>query len=179
MIVDLAGLGATQRDQLASLTQVASQEHSPEWLPDIARAHEVIAEARDRFSRVMLDADNAPIGWVSAAHDWGRIWDLHPLIVGIAHQRRGIGRMLVQEVEREAARSGALVLSLSTSDTTHATTLSDVDLFDDPLRHLANIAMRAPHAVQFWQRIGFQLVGMTPDAEGVGQPSLQLAKRLG
>lgn len=177
-IVDLAALDATRVDQLALLTHTAAREHAPTWLPTVADAHETIAEARARFSRVMLGADGAPIGWVAAGHAWGRIWDLHPLIVDVAHQRRGIGRTLVLEVEREATRAGALVLSLGTSDTTHATSVSDVDLYDDPLRHLAELSLRASHSVEFWQRIGFKLIGVIPDAEGPGQPSLQLAKRL-
>lgn len=177
-IVDLASLDVAQLDQLAALTHTAAREHAPTWLPTVADAHATIAEARVRFGRVMLSARGAPIGWVAAGHSWGRVWDLHPLIIDMPHQRRGIGRSLVLEVEREATRAGALVLLLGTSDMTHATSVSDVDLYDDPLRRLAELSFRASNSVQFWQRIGFTLVGAIPDAEGPGQPSLQLAKRL-
>ena len=177
-IVDLRSLDTSQLESVAALTHAAAREHAPTWLPTIADAHVTIAEARDRFGRVMLGADGSPIGWIAAGHAWGRIWDLHPLIVDVAHQRRGVGRTLVREVEREATRAGALVLSLGTSDTTHATSVSEVDLFDEPLRRLASLSFRASHSTQFWLRIGFKLVGVIPDAEGPGQPSLQLAKRL-
>lgn len=33
------------------------------------------------------------------------------------------------------------------------------------------------HAVGFWLRMGYSLVGITPDAEGPGMPSINLAKR--
>ena len=178
MFVDLCSLDAARLDQLAALTHAAAREHAPAWLPTLADVHATIAVARARFGRVMLGADGAPIGWVAAAHVSGRIWDLHPLIVGVAHQRHGVGRALVLEVEREATRAGALVLTVGTSDTTHATSVSDVDLYDDPLGRLAELSLRTSHAVVFWQRIGFKLTGVIPDAEGPGQPSLQLAKRL-
>ncbi|MEO8550474.1 MAG: GNAT family N-acetyltransferase [Kofleriaceae bacterium] len=175
--VDLSELGPAQVDQLAALTLEAAREHSPTWLPDLERAREVIAEAQGKFARVLLDDTDAPVAWVAASHAWGRIWELHPMIVAVAHQRRGHGRRLVQEVEAAATRAGALTLCLSTSDMTEATSLSGVDLFDDPLRRAAELQAK-PHAVQFWQRIGFQVVGVTPDAEGPGQPSINLAKRL-
>lgn len=74
------------------------------------RCREALEAARGKFSRVALDDAGNPMAWVSAARWWGRLWELHPLVVGIAYQKRGHGRALVPEVEDEAARSGALTL---------------------------------------------------------------------
>jgi aminoglycoside 6'-N-acetyltransferase I len=176
-VVDLTALDRAQLDQLAALTFEAGSQHSPSWLPTLDAARETIDEARDKFARVLLDDHAIPLAWIAAGHDWGRIWEIHPMIVGLAHQRRGYGRLLVREVAAQARAAGALTLMLSTSDLTRATSLSGVDLFDEPLRRLAELQVD-DHPVVFWQRLGFRIVGVTPDAEGPGQPSITLAKRL-
>lgn len=180
-LVDLADLGDDALELLAHLTLEAAREHSPDWLPDLAAAREQISDALVsglRIARVALDDSDELVGWIAARHDWGRIWDLHPLIVAVDHQRRGHGRRMVREIERLAAAEGALTLTLSTSDLTRATSLAGADLYADPLGQLARIELRAPHPVGFWRRIGYQIIGVTPDAEGPGMPSIQLARRL-
>jgi aminoglycoside 6'-N-acetyltransferase I len=84
---------------------------------------------------------------------------------------------LVRAIERISAEAGALTMVLGTSDTTGTTSLANVDLYDDPMGHLARIAPR-DHATQFWLRAGYKVVGVVPDAEGPGMPSITLARRL-
>ena len=67
---------------------------------------------------------------------------------------------------------------LGTSDVTSATSLSDVDLFADTPAHLAAATAHRSHPLAFWQRVGYAVVGVIPDAEGRGAPSIQLARRL-
>lgn len=85
---------------------------------------------------------------------------------------------MVLEVERIAAAEDALTMTLSTSDTTGAMSLGGVDLYDDTFRRLPNAELQHPHAVEFWRRMGYQIVGVLPDAEGPGKPSIHLARRL-
>lgn len=40
------------------------------------------------------------------------------------------------------------------------------------------MTVNATHAVGFWMRMGYVIVGVTPDAEGPGQPTIHLAKRV-
>jgi len=178
-LVDLGSLDADARERLARITFAAAREHGPDWLPDLDAAREEIADALapGKIARVLLDGD-AALGWVAASRAWGFVWELHPLIVAVEHQRRGHGQRLVREIERIAAAAGALTLTLGTSDTTGATSLAGVDLYDDPLARLATLEARQPHAVEFWRRIGYQIVGVVPDAEGPGKPSITLARRL-
>ena len=61
------------------------------------------------------------------------------------------------------------------------TTLGGIDLYADPLGALARLDVVDPvagHAFRFWQRVGYTVVGVIPDAEGVGAPSIHLAKSL-
>ncbi|MDB4956256.1 MAG: acetyltransferase [Myxococcales bacterium] len=179
-LVALDALGKNDLEHLAHLTLAAAREHAPEWLPDLDAAREEISDAlaADKASRVVLNPRRQPIGWVSAGLSWERVWELHPLIVAIEHQRRGHGLRLVREIERLAKEAGALTMTLGTSDTINATSLSGVDLYDDTFKRLANIEVHSSHAVDFWRRAGYQIVGVIPDAEGPGKPSITLARRL-
>ena len=84
----------------------------------------------------------------------------------------------MHEIDRIAAEAGALTMVLGTRDTTAATSLANVDLYDDLLGRLARIEPH-DHAVAFWLRVGYRIVGVVPDAEGPGMPSITLARRLG
>ena len=179
MIIPLTELDAAAFEELACVTLASALTHTAHWLTDLDSAREELADALapEKTALVMLDA-GAPIAWVAAAPDWGRIWELHPLIVAVDRQRRGNGLRLVRAIEDIARAAGALTMVLGTSDTIDATSLSNVDLYDRTGARLDGITLRAPHAVEFWQRAGYTVVGVLPDAEGPGQPSIQLARRL-
>jgi aminoglycoside 6'-N-acetyltransferase I len=178
-MVSLAQLDDAQLGTLEALTFAAAGEHAPEWLPTSRDAREEITDALAPAitSYVMLD-DDVPIAWVAVSHQWGHVWELHPLIVAIEHQRRGHGRRLVEAAEHHAATHGGLTMWVGTSDSTAATSVGGIDLYADPLGALATIEARRPHAFQFWQRVGYRIVGVVPDAEGPGKPSICLAHTL-
>jgi aminoglycoside 6'-N-acetyltransferase I len=178
-LVDLGSLDADAREQLARITLPAAREHAPDWLPglDAARGQVADALAPGKIARVALDG-GVPVGWVAAGHAWGCVWELHPPIVAIEHQRCGHGRRLVREIERLAVAAGARTMTLGTGDTTGATSLAGVDLYDDTFARLARVEVRRPHAVELRSRIGYQIVVGVPDAEGPGKPSITLARRL-
>jgi aminoglycoside 6'-N-acetyltransferase I len=70
-------------------------------------------------------------------------------------------------------------MQLGTSDEAARTSLFGRDLYADPVAALRNIVVKGPHPLEFWQAVGYTVVGLTPDAEGPGKPSILLAKRLG
>jgi len=195
----LEGLDAEQREQLAALTFESARSPFPEWLPDLAAAREEIDDALAKIAqvphageransahavgRVLVDDDGGLVAWGAVEHSWGGVWELHPLLVSVAHQRKSHGRVLVTELERLAAEQGAVTLFLGTSDAVGATSIGGVDLYDDPrgvLGALAAISTKLPegHAYRFWQRCGFVIVGVIPDGDAIGVPSIQLAKRI-
>lgn len=181
-IVNLSSSDNILIEALAALSVRASRTHAPNWLRTVEDAYQAIEEALQpaKACRVLLD-DGSPVGWVAAGPSWGRVWELHPLLVDPDHQRRGYGRLLVKEIERVAMDAGALTLAVSTSDTTESTTLSGIDLYGDPIGALNRIGVvdeKAGHAFQFWCKVGYTVVGVLPDAEGLGMPSISLAKRI-
>jgi aminoglycoside 6'-N-acetyltransferase I len=179
MIVPLVSLDAAALEDLARVTLASALTHTAAWLRDLDAAREELADALapGKTALVLLEGP-APIAWVAAAPDWGRIWELHPLIVAVDHQRRGHGLRLVRAIEHIARAAGALTMLVGTSDTVGATSLSNVELYDHPGARLDGMTVRAPHAVEFWQRAGYTIVGVLPDAEGPGLPSIQLSRRL-
>jgi aminoglycoside 6'-N-acetyltransferase I len=171
-----------QIDELARLTYAAFKTHAPDWLPTAADARRRVlqATAADRINRVLLNSASVPVGWIGVTPiNHGRIWEIHPLAVAPAEQGKGYGSMLVSEVERLAQSRGVLGLLVGTSDETGATPLYGVDLYQNPCALLNRLTGAEQHAVTFWRKVSFTVVGVVPDAEGRGRPSILLAKRVG
>jgi aminoglycoside 6'-N-acetyltransferase I len=109
----------------------------------------------------------------------GRVWELHPLVVSSAARRRGIGRALVADLEALARERGGITLWVGSDDEAGLTSLSGVDLYDHLPQRLATIRNLGGHPYEFYQRLGFVIVGVMPDANGFGKPDILLAKRIG
>ncbi|MGI9626791.1 MAG: GNAT family N-acetyltransferase [Longimicrobiales bacterium] len=178
-IRDLDPTDVALREQLAVIAFEAAAINAPAWLPTLDDARKEVDDAtmKGQVARVLFDEAGAPIGWASCAHQYDGVWELHPMLIAPAHHRRGYGTKLARDIERQVASRGASVLVLSTSDSTNATSLSDTDLYGDPIDALANLTFNKDHPVRFWQRIGYRVVGVVPDAEGPGIPSISLARR--
>ena len=178
-IRDLDPQDSELREQLAVIALEAGAIHSPHWLPTLGDAREEVddATAAGQVARVLFDHEGAPIGWASCAHQYDLVWELHPLLIAPAYHRQGHGKTLARDIEHQAAIRGASVLVLSTADATGATSLSGTDLYVDPIAALSALTLSKDHPVGFWKSIGYSVVGVVPDAEGVGVPSIVLARR--
>jgi aminoglycoside 6'-N-acetyltransferase I len=180
-IVDLQAGDGRMLEQVAKLLVDEFREHAPDAWPDLAAG---LAEAReslqpDRISRVALDEDGTVLGWVGGIPQYdGRVWELHPLVVAAAHQGQGIGRALVTDLEARARERGGLTLWAGSDDEDFRTSLGGVDLYQDLPRHLAEVRNLGRHPYEFYQRLGFSIVGVMPDANGFGKPDIFLAKRI-
>ena len=166
--------------QVARVVVEAFRDHTPSW-SDLASAEAEVREsfARDRVSRVAREGD-VVIGWIGGIKEYdGHAWELHPLAVDPARHGEGVGRALVADLERQVAARGATTLYLGADDEDGRTSLSDTDLYPDPLEHLANIENPGRHPYEFYRACGFSLVGVIPDANGPGKPDILMAKRLG
>jgi aminoglycoside 6'-N-acetyltransferase I len=101
-----------------------------------------------------------------------------PLVVSPAHQRQGIGRQLVADLEEQVHQRGGITLYLGSDDEMGLTSLSNTDLYPNPLEHLAKLQDLRGHPFSFYQKVGFAVVGVIPDANGWGKPDIFLAKRI-
>lgn len=179
-IIDLDPNDQGIRQRAAELLVEGFRELSPESWNDLPSALEEVEEALDLGSvRVALDDSGDVVGWIGARPGYrGRVWEIHPVVVDEASRRQGIGRALLEDVERLAADGGALTLTLGSDDEIGSTSLAGVDLYPTPLDHLARIADVGGHPFGFYLRCGFSLTGVLPDANGFGRPDIFLSKRV-
>jgi len=183
--VHIADLTAERRDlteQAAALLHATFLGRSDDW-QDLESARQEVAASIDaeRISRVALDSSEHVIGWIGAIPTYGgRVWEIHPLVVDGSHRRQGIGRALVEDIERMVAARGALTLWLGSDDENGETTASGVDLYADVPGAIRNLKkLRGDHPHEFYLRLGFQVTGFLPDANGRGKPDIFFAKRAG
>jgi len=60
------------------------------------------------------------------------------------------------------------------------TSLSDVDLYSDLPRHIAELRdLGRGHPFLFYLELGFVVTGVMPDANGPGRPDIYMSKALG
>jgi aminoglycoside 6'-N-acetyltransferase I len=145
-----------------------------------ARQEVVDSTAGDRVSRVAVGADDKLIGWIGAIPQYdGLVFELHPLVVAEKERRRGVGRALVEDLERMLKDRGALTLWAGADDVLGETSLSDVDLYADLPTALREVRSRGNHPLPFYLRLGFRVIGVMPDANGRGKPDIFCGKRIG
>jgi len=168
--------------QAAALLVVAFKEHWPNAWPDMVSALKEVHEAfgEGRVGRIAVDDSGAVLGWIGGIPGYGgNVWEVHPLAVHPAHQRRGIGRALLADLESLARGRGALTLWVGTDDEDDMTTLSGVDLYADLPGQIARVRNPRGHPYEFYQKMGFVIAGVVPDANGLGKPDILMAKRVG
>lgn len=179
-VVDLDPADQGMRQRAAEILVEGFRDLSPGWWNDLPSALEEVDEVVGLgVARAAVDESGDVLGWIGAQpHYRGRVWEIHPLVVNPAHQRRGIGRALLADIEELAAGRGVLTLSLGSDDETGLTSLAGVDLYPDPLEHLARITDVGGHPFAFYLRCGFAVSGVLPDANGFGRPDIFFAKRV-
>jgi aminoglycoside 6'-N-acetyltransferase I len=94
------------------------------------------------------------------------------------YQGQGIGRMLVQDFEQQVAKRGGITIMLGSDDENNMTSLAGVDLYEDIFGYLQQIQNLKNHPYTFYQKMGFKIVGVIPDANGYGKPDIYMAKRV-
>jgi GNAT superfamily N-acetyltransferase len=167
--------------QVAALLVEGFAVNWPGYLPDTDAARREVRKSfsEDRISLVALNEDGVALGWVGGISRYsGHVWELHPLVVSVSHQREGIGRALVGALEERARERGGLTMTLGTDDVTGQTTLSGVNLLPDVCGHIARIQNLRRHPYEFYQKLGYVISGVVPDANGLGKPDILMAKSL-
>jgi aminoglycoside 6'-N-acetyltransferase I len=180
-IVALTPDSLALNDQAAQLLLDAFRGRTADWQDVESARQEVLASlAPDRISRVSVDAAGIARGWIGGAPLYGgRVWEIHPLVVSESHRGQGIGRSLVEDLERLAVLRGALTLWAGSDDEHDQTTLSGKDLYPDIPGAIRAIQNLRHHPYEFYLRVGFRIAGVLPDANGRGKPDIFLAKRVG
>ena len=168
------------RKQMAELLVVGFREHWDAW----ATTEEALAEIQQildkGFARMALDDGGEQVlGWIGGLPEYdGHVWELHPMVVHPEYQKQGIGRALVADFEQQVKQRGGLTIRLGSDDEDDMTSLAGRDLYDGLWESIAHIQNLKGHPYEFYQKCGYAIIGVVPDANGRGKPDIIMGKRV-
>jgi len=169
-------------EQCANLLVEGFKEHWPDAWPTFDEALKEVNEmlAEDRICRIAIDSQGNVLGLIGGIPEYdGNVWELHPLVVKPDQQQQGIGRALVRDFEKQVNQRGGLSIRLGSDDEDGMTTLANVNLYENTWEKIASIQNLKGHPYEFYQKLGYVITGVVPDANGRGKPDIILSKRIG
>jgi aminoglycoside 6'-N-acetyltransferase I len=167
--------------QAAQLLVDAFREHWPEAWPSLDEALKEVHEMLEpeRICRAAIDDDENLIGMIGGISQYdGHVWELHPLAVQRNMQGRGVGKVLVEDFEEQVRSRGGLTVTLGSDDEDNMTSLSNVDLYENLWDQIKDIRNLKRHPFEFYQKMGYVITGIVPDANGPGKPDIIMSKRV-
>lgn len=167
--------------QAAQLMVDAFKEHWPDAWPTLEKGLEEVHEMleSERICRAAVDEHGNLLGIIGGIPGYdGNVWELHPLAVQQSLHGQGIGRRLVQDLEEQVRLKGGLTITLGSDDEDGMTSLSDVDLYDNLWEKVRDIRNLKNHPFEFYQKMGYTITGVVPDANGRGKPDILMSKRV-
>lgn len=167
--------------QAAQLLVDAFCEHWPDAWPTYEEGLSEVREmlASERIFRAAVDEQGNLLGIIGGIPGYdGNVWELHPLAVQPSRQGEGIGRALVQDFEAQVRARGGLTITLGSDDEDNMTSLSNVNLYENLWDKIRDIRNYKNHPFTFYQKLGYVITGVVPDANGVGKPDILMAKRV-
>ena len=167
--------------QAAHLLVDAFHEHWADAWPfpedGLREVHEMLEPGR--ICRAAIDNDENLIGIIGGIPQYdGRVWELHPLAVQPGMQGKGIGKTLVEDFEEQVRLRGGLTITLGSDDEDSMTSLSEVDLYENFWEKVRDIRNLKHHPFEFYQKMGYIITGVVPDANGIGKPDIIMSKRV-
>ncbi|HEX5942394.1 MAG TPA: GNAT family N-acetyltransferase [Anaerolineales bacterium] len=167
--------------QAAQLLVDAFREHWSDAWPTLEEGLEEVHEMleNERICRVAVDEQGILLGIIGGIPGYdGNVWELHPLAVQPSQQGQGVGRALVEDLEEQVRLKGGLTITLGSDDEDAMTSLSDVDLYENLWEKIRDIQNYKNHPFEFYQKMGYVITGVVPDANGRGKPDILMGKRL-
>lgn len=171
-------------------TMTAAAQQAAQLLHDVFAPQgswETLAEASEEVQEMLTPermvwvamVGEEVVGWIGGVpHYHGNVWELHPLVVNSAWQRQGIGSRLVDVLEQWVKAQGGLTIWLGSDDTHNQTSLGGVDLYANLWERIRTIHNLNGHPYEFYQKLGYTITGVVPDANGYGKPDILMAKRI-
>ena len=175
--MDIKKLNKTETTQVQEAADLL-REAFPHSYKDCAEEEMEQCLKEERVALVAVDEGHV-VGFVGAIPQYGETgWELHPLVVRATRQGEGIGTRLIHALEETVAQRGAVTIYLGSDDEFDKTSLSGIDLYDDLFGKIASIRNPGRHPFEFYQKVGYRIVGVIPDANGIGKPDIWMAKRI-
>lgn len=150
----------------------------PNSYSDCAKEEVLNCLDEERFAIAAIDNGHL-VGFVGAIPQYGvTAWELHPLVVSETYRSQGVGTKLCNQLEKTLREKGCVTIYLGSDDETDSTTLSNTNLFEDTFEKIKNIKNIKRHPYEFYQKIGYKIVGVIPNANGIGKPDIWMAKSI-
>ena len=167
--------------QAAQLLVDAFREHWVDAWPTLEEGLQEVHEMLEveRVCRAAIDEDYNLLGMIGGIPQYdGHVWELHPLAVQPAMQGRGIGKLLVEDLEQQVHLRGGLTVTLGSDDEDNMTSLSNVDLYENLWEKIRDVRNFKRHPYEFYQKLGYVITGIVPDANGIGKPDIIMSKKV-
>jgi aminoglycoside 6'-N-acetyltransferase I len=167
--------------QAAQLLMDAFREHWVDAWPTLEEGLQEVHEMleAERICRAAIDEDNNLLGVIGGIPQYdGHVWELHPLAVQPSMQGRGIGKLLVEDLEQQVHLRGGLTITLGSDDEDNMTSLSNVNLYENLWDKIRDVRNFKRHPYEFYQKLGYVITGIVPDANGIGKPDIILSKKV-
>jgi aminoglycoside 6'-N-acetyltransferase I len=180
-IVDLDANDAAIVEQAAALLVEGFREHWVDAWPNRESALQEVRECAvpDYICRAALDEDRTLLGWIGGRPEYdGNVLELHPMVVRSDRRHGGIGRALVADLEAQVRARGGLTVMLGTDDEADMTSLGGADLYTNLWEQIAHIRNLKGHPYEFYQKCGYTIIGVMPDANGRGKPDIYMSKKI-
>ncbi|MGE5643911.1 MAG: GNAT family N-acetyltransferase [Byssovorax cruenta] len=178
-IITLSSSNTQLIEQAAQLLVDAFREHWPDAWPTVEAGRKEVQEMLEdeRICRAAVDKQGNLLGIIGGIPGYdGHVWELHPLAVQQSRQGRGIGHALVEDFEEQVRSRDALTITLGSDDEDSMTSLADVNLFENLWEKIRDIRNFKNHPYEFYQKMGYVITGVVPDANGIGKPDILMAK---
>lgn len=178
-IITLSSSNTQLIEQAARLLVDAFREHWPDAWPTVEAGRKEVQEMLEdeRICRAAVDKQGNLLGIIGGIPGYdGHVWELHPLAVQPTRQGQGIGRALVEDFEEQVRSRDALTITLGSDDEDSMTSLADVNLFENLWEKIRDIRNFKNHPYEFYQKMGYVITGVVPDANGIGKPDILMAK---
>ena len=179
-IIDVDPKNKAMRQQMAQVLVDGFRHPAPDAWPTLEDGEEEVAECLEEGNICIaaVDESETVVGWIGGQYEYGRVWELHPLVVAPSQHKKGIGRTLVAELEERVKAKEGLTLVLGTDDHIGQTSIYGLDLYPNVWEYVRDIENLHGHAFGFYQKVGFTIYGIIPDANGLGEHDIMMAKRL-
>jgi aminoglycoside 6'-N-acetyltransferase I len=179
-LVDLAQCSSENLRKAAEILSAAFRTHWPTAWSSVEEAQAEVSEmlAPERIARAAVE-DGVVVGLIGGIPGYdGHVWELHPLAVRPDRQGQRIGTLLVRDFEARVKARGGLTIQLGSDDEDDMTTLAGVDLYENLWEKIRTIQNLKRHPYTFYQKMGFTIIGVMPDANGRGKPDIYMGKRV-
>lgn len=177
-IINMNDLNQMQINQAAEILT----DSIPIGYPTLQNAFDEINERLIPENTLLaaIENDNV-IGWggiLAPVYD-GNVFELHPLAVRKGKRKQGVGCAIVFALEEEARKQGGLTIYLGADDEKEngETSLANADLYDDLSGKIRDF-IPGTHQAGFYIKLGYKIIGVMPDANGIGKPDIFFGKRL-